>query len=240
VTAFIEEGRATAEALMPFVFFEESSAIVAAASREYALLHQSPMHNPMEGAERLLNRLDAVQALPSRMAPVLAGLVGLGDLRLAPVLKSRMSNFCGPAARNSITYAQGTFATHLHAEFLLTWLERAACDEDAIAATRAIGSLPSWAVHGRLSQVSRIFPSTAAPAGEELIVDGSQCFAEALVEVRPRLAVVAMLAEMRSAKPPQGEVHGGRRLISAIQDALEAWASLPESSMRSAGQQSAA
>ncbi len=240
VTAFIEEGRATAEALMPFVFFEESGAIVAAASREYALLHQSPMHNPVEGAERLLNRLDAVQALPSRMAPVMAGLVGLGDLRLAPVLKARMSDFCGPAARGSIAYAEGAFATRLHTEFLLTWLERAACEEDAIAAVHALRSMPTWAMHGKVSTVSRVFPSTAAPAGEELSVTESQSFAEALVEVRPRLAVVALLAELRSSKQACATVETGKRLHSAIQDALRAWSAVPGTSSQHTGRQSAA
>ncbi len=53
VTALVEDGRAPAQMLMPFILFDESYAIVAAASREYALLYQSPQQLPTAGVALL-------------------------------------------------------------------------------------------------------------------------------------------------------------------------------------------
>jgi hypothetical protein len=220
VTAFIEEGRATAEALMPFILFDESDAIIAAAAREYALLYQSPCELPIAGAALLLARMEEMQALPTRRAPVIAGLVGLGDMRLAPLLTGRAGEFRGPPARRAVSCADGAFASTLHIEFLLDWLEHAANADDAVCAADALATLPQWALDGVVSEVSRVFPSTAAPAGEELEVRSRMSFGEALKNVRPRLASVAMLTEVEGMCHTPEEA---TRIRRAIERALEAW-----------------
>lgn len=220
VTAFIEEGRATAEALMPFILFDESDAIIAAAAREFALLYQSPSELPVAGAALLLARLDEAQALPTRRAPVIAGLVGLGDMRLAPLLTGRAGEFRGPPARRAVSCADGAFASTLHIEFLLDWLEHATTADDAVCAADALASMPQWALDGVVSEVSRVFPSTAAPAGDELEVRSRTSFGEALKDVRPRLASVAMLAEVDGMCRDADEA---TRIRRAIERALTAW-----------------
>lgn len=222
VWAFVEEGRASAEALMPFVLFDESDAIIAAAAREFAVLHLSPSEAPLSGAAFLLARLDQVAALPSRKAPVIAGLVSLGDMRLAPLLLGRR-DFKGAAARRAMACADGAFATTLHVEFLLDWLEHADSVEDAVAAADSLAAMPRWAIDGVVTDVHRIFPSTAAPLGEELSIKQQFPFAEYLPRVRPRLAAVAMLAEVPGTGQTIWSSEDAQRLRGAIEGVLQAW-----------------
>ena len=46
----------------------------------------------------------------------------------------------------------------------MDWLERTSAPEDAIAAAEALAALPARSVDGAISEVDRVFPSTAAPA----------------------------------------------------------------------------
>lgn len=229
VTAFVEEGRASAESLMPFILFDHSDAVISVASREYALLHPSPAENPMEGCGLLLARVDAVDMLATRKAAVLAGLVSLGDMRLCGLVLGKVDMFSGPAARRALACTEGAFTTLLQVEFLLDWLEHTTLPEDAIAAADALAALPGRSASGMVSEVERVFPSTAAPAGEELRVVHQLTFMQALERVRPRLATMAMLAELEGEGalsklgPTGASKSDAKLLVCALERVMKTW-----------------
>lgn len=233
VTAFVEEGRARADALLPFALYDPADAVVAVAGREFALLHPSSSSHPLEGAETLVARLAASDTAPTRLAAVLAGLVSLGDLRLLPLVRGRAALLTGATARRALACLDGPIVTCLEVEFLLDWLERAANPEDAVAVAEALAGLPARSADGTVLQVDRVFPSTAAPAGDELGVIRQYEFQAALERVRPRLATVALLADLEGdgALATLGATGVSRldsaRVVAAVERLMQAWHTRP-------------
>lgn len=240
LVAFIEEGRASADALLPFVYFDQGDTLITAASREFALLHPSPASDPTAGARTLLERVDAAQMLKWRRGAVMAGLLMLGDMRLAPVLTGRCGEFASSTARRIVAGAMGVFATRLHVEFLLDWLEHAPTAEDAVAAAQALAQMPHWCVDTQICDLSRVLPSTAAPAGDELEIKERWTFPAYLTEIRPRLAAVAMMAEwegdgsLAGLGPVSTTATDTQRVRAAIQEVMDEWSALEQRQSRAA------
>jgi hypothetical protein len=232
VVAFVEEGRASSQAVLPFVLLDPSEVVVAVASREFALLHPSPPRDPLQGVHRLCAELEAHRAAAGRRAAAHVGLVTLGDARVEPWVLGRSNLLMGSAGLRSLACLQGVLPTTLMVEFLLDALEHAPAPEVATALADILADLPRAAPGGVVMEIERTFPSTAAPAGCELRVVGRVSFHELLERVRPRLATVALLAEVEGGGALQ-EVGRGQtasaawaHVVAAVERLMDAWASV--------------
>lgn len=240
VTAFVEEGRSSAHALLPFILMDASEAVVAVASREFAQLHPSPPRDPMQGVHRLVAEVDAKHVSAGRRAAVIAGLVTLGDARVEPWVLGQGAHFVGLAGRRSLACLQGIMPTTLMVEFLLDCLEHAATPALAVTVADALAELPRSAPHAAVVEIRRTFPSTAAPLGQELEVVSRVAFPDLLERVRPRLATVALLAEVEGggalhALGPGGATRAdATRVVGAVERVMDAWANATAPDSRTA------
>ncbi len=195
----IREGAGCTNGLLPLLLEDPAPSVVSTAACELAILLPNEDGDPISGPHYVHSLLDQLTAEDPR-AGVLAGLLQLGDERVAPLV-ARGWEGLGEGGRQSLALLiQGFRGLHtLTVEFLLSWLEHEARTPDTpsfgvAAATIARAGMHA-AEHG-VVQVERAFPVIDAPEGQPFRVLREWT----LDEFRPR--VVDRLLRLASGENP--------------------------------------
>jgi hypothetical protein len=165
----IREGAGCTNGLLPLLLEDPDPSVVSTAACELAILLPNEDDDPISGPHYVHSLLDQLSAEDAR-AGIVAGLLQLGDERVAPLV-ARSWEHLGEGGRQTLALlVQGFRGLHtLTVEFLLSWLEHEAATPDTpsfgvAAATMARAGLHA-AEHG-IAEVERAFPVIDAPEGE--------------------------------------------------------------------------
>lgn len=167
----VREGAGCTNALLPFLLEDPDPSVVSSAVVELSLLLPLENGDALTGP-RYAHSLIGQVASEDAKAGILAGLLQLGDARLAPVV-ARGWRQLGPEGRQTLALLIQAFrgVQPLVVDFLLGWLEDEAHDArgaafGVVAATLARAGRHA-AEHG-LTEWRRVFPVTDAPESQPL------------------------------------------------------------------------
>jgi len=201
----LDQGAGCTNALLPFLLEDPDPSVVSATATEMALLLPLEDKEVLTGP-RYIRSLIAEAAGEDARAGLVAGLLQLGDARLAPLVALAWKEL-GEAGRQTLALLIQSFhgASRLVVEFLLDWLEDESSDPGSpgfgvVAATLARAGRHA-AEHG-ISDVRRVFPLTAAPEGAPFEEARELAIADLLPGLRERLLGVAS-----AERPPHMMAH---------------------------------
>jgi hypothetical protein len=165
----IRDGAGCTNGLLPLLIEDPDPSVVSTAACELAILLPNEDGDPLSGPHYVRSLLDELTSDDAR-AGIVAGLLQLGDERVAPVV-ARGWEHVGESGRQTLALLIQSFrGLHtLTVEFLLSWLEHEARTPDTAsfgvaAATMARAGLHA-AEHG-IVEVERAFPVIDAREGE--------------------------------------------------------------------------
>jgi hypothetical protein len=197
----MREGAGCTNGLLPFVLEDPDPSVVAAASCELAVLMPIEDDDPLSGPHYVQSLLDQVRTEDAR-AGVLAGLLQLGDERIAPLVANGWERL-GEEGRQTLALLIQSFrGLHtLTVEFLLSWLEHEAASPDTpafgvVTATMARAGMHA-AEHG-VVQVERTLPVIDAPEGQAFTIVCEWPLEQYRARIAPRLQRLAA----RGTTPP--------------------------------------
>lgn len=190
----LDEGAGCTNALLPFLLEDPDPSVVSVAAAEMALLLPLEQGDLLTGPRYVHALVDEVAGEDAK-AGVLAGLLQLGDSRLAPFVANGWKRL-GAEGRQTLSLLIQSFqgASRLVVDFLLDWLddEAAACEAPAfgmVAATLARAGRHA-AEHG-ITDGRRVFPLAASPEGAPFEEVRQLAVADLSPALRDRLLRVA-------------------------------------------------
>ncbi len=187
ICQFIEEGKTTTLALLPFVLGDTDRGVVSTATIDVAMLMRRTDGDPLTGPKFFAQQLDDDESPAFRTVGVLSGLILLGDGRLLPLVLGRWRHFKSAEERRQLAAASSGTVSTLLIEFLLDWLEDTTDESDIGAITGALCRMPSIARGGCVVQERRCFPIFDAGDQPPVRVVGTWSFGEYAELIRPRL-----------------------------------------------------
>jgi hypothetical protein len=190
----IRDGAGYTNALLPLLLEDRDPSVVSAAACELAILLPNDEDDPLSGPHYVHSLIDQLTAGDAK-AGVLAGLLQLGDERVAPLVSHGWEHLDEDGRQTLALLIQAFRGLHtLAVEFLLSWLEHEAATPDTpsfgvVAATVARAGLHA-AEHG-IAEVERSFPVIDAPAGEPFRILRQWTLEAFRPQVAPRLRRLA-------------------------------------------------
>ena len=184
---FIEQGKTTTLALLPFVLSDTDRGVVSTATIDVAMLMHRTQGDPLTGPRFFAERLEDDETPAFRTVGVLSGLILLGDERLLPLVLGRWRLFDSAEDRRQLAAASSGTVSTLLIEFLLDWLEDTTDESDIGAITGALCRMPSIARGGCIIQERRCFPIFDAGDQPPVQLVGKWSFGEYAELIRPRL-----------------------------------------------------
>jgi hypothetical protein len=169
----MREGAGCTNALLPFVLEDPDPSVVSTAACELAVLLPIEDDDPLSGPHYVHSLLDQLAGQDAR-AGVLAGLLQLGDERVAPLVENGWERLNEEGRQTLALLIQSFRGLHtLTVEFLLSWLEHEAATPDTpsfgvVTATMARAGMHA-AEHG-VVQVERTLPVIDAPEDQAFTI----------------------------------------------------------------------
>jgi hypothetical protein len=190
----MREGAGCTNGLLPLLLEDPDPSVVSTAACELSALLPIEDDDPISGPHYVHSLLDQLTSEDAR-AGVVAGLLQLGDERVAPLV-ARGWDHLGEGGRQTLALLIQAFrGLHtLTVEFLLSWLEHEAATPDTpsfgvAAATMARAGLHA-AEHG-IVEVERVFPVIDAPENEPFRILRQWTLESFQPRVAPRLSRMA-------------------------------------------------
>lgn len=180
-----EHEESLALALLPFIHAENDSAVISSASLSLASLLRLEEDDETAGPRWVAEMVLAGESLSAHEGRIGAGLLLLGDRRLAPLWRAIWERL-DVAGRCSMAKAWSGFATAAHVDFLLEALERERDDGVFGALAGTLGRFPLQAQAPLVVEVERALPATPANRNP-LRVLGRWTIEEYGERLRPRL-----------------------------------------------------
>jgi hypothetical protein len=190
VVGAVLEGVSSADALVPFIVFDDNIGVISGASLDLAVL-QKPDEalGPFTGPLSLLGRASPESGLAEHTrAGILVGLVLLGDRRLLPWLAGCW-RWLGPDGRRALSAAASGWVSAGLIDFFLSWLEQTDDAENFGGVLGTMCRMPEISKDGMVRDIERDFPAVDPDAA--LRVLQSWTFPEYYAVIRPRLKRIA-------------------------------------------------
>lgn len=188
VSQFIEEGKTSTLALLPFVLADTDAGIISTATIDTAMLMRRSSGDPLTGPRHLAGQLDRPDLPEARRVAILSGLILLGDERVLPLVKGRWRQIESEEHRLQLAAAHAGAVSTLLIEFLLDWLEQTDDESDVGAIVGALARMPEIAHPGIVIRERRCFPIFDAGDEPPVSIEEQWSFEEYAQVLRPRLS----------------------------------------------------
>lgn len=197
----LREGAGCTNALLPFLLEDPDPSVVSSAATEMALLLPLENGDPLTGPRYVRALLDQVSGEDAR-AGIIAGLLQLGDPRVAPLVVGAWQQMGDEGRQTLALLIQAFRGVHtLTVEFLVSWLEDEARRPKAAAFGTVAATLARAGGHAGehgVAEVRRTFPVTDAPEDQPFEVVRELALDAFAPSIEDRLSEAA-----RGEEPPQ-------------------------------------